>query len=59
MLKAMDRCESQNRVLIHKTPKHRWQGNEKYPRSSRYRGVSKNGLKWQVSKKVLLIITCR
>ena len=55
MLKAIDRCENENRILIHKTPKNRWQGNEKFPRSSRFRGVSKNGLKWQVRNMAILI----
>ena len=54
MLKAIDRCENESKILIHKTPKNRWQGNEKFPRSSRFRGVSKNGLKWQVRKMDLL-----
>ena len=36
-------------VLIHSTPKKRWGNMSKYPRSSKYRGVSKNGRKWQVS----------
>ena len=54
MLKAIDRCQSESKILIHKTPKNRWQGNEKFPRSSRFRGVSKNGLKWQVRKWFIL-----
>ena len=37
-------------VMIKATLKKKWQGLEKFPRSSKYRGVSKNGTKWQVTK---------
>ena len=36
------------KVLIKSNPKTSYKGVEKCPRSSKYRGVSKNGTKWQV-----------
>ena len=41
------------KVLIRSTPKPKWKGTEKFPRSSKFRGVSKNGAKWQVMQSLL------
>ena len=47
--------KSANKIIIRRTPKKCFQGIEKCPRSSKYRGVSKNGTKWQVSGFKLLL----
>lgn len=49
LVEALSSEKDVNKVLIHKTPKRCFQGTDKFPRSSKYRGVSKNGQKWQVS----------
>ena len=50
LFQALHKEPDPSKVLIEATQKKKWRGNEKFPRSSRYRGVSKNGTKWQVIK---------
>ena len=50
LLYAVGEEKDDAKVLIRSTPKMRWKGSENFPRSSQYRGVSKNGSKWQVRR---------
>ena len=49
LLAVLNREKDSDAIVIRSTPKVNWQGNERFPRSSQYRGVSKNGNFWQVS----------
>ena len=49
LLAVLNREKDSDAIVIRNTPKVNWQGNERFPRSSKYRGVSKNGNFWQVS----------
>ena len=48
MFKVIHEEQDANKVIIQSIPKKKGQVIEKFPRSSKYRGVSKNGTKWQV-----------
>ena len=50
LFKVLSREKDSDRVVIRKQIKTIYQGIDKCPRSSRFRGVSKNGAKWQVSR---------
>ena len=49
LLNTLRATTDENKVLIRKTMKKCFKGKQICPRSSRYRGVSKNGALWQVS----------
>ena len=49
MIKVLNDEPRVSKTLIWKTVKKNWQGSVRFPRSSMFRGVSKNGSKWQVS----------
>ena len=42
-----------DKIIIHKKDKTKRQSAKAFPRGSKYRGVSKNGSKWQVSAKFI------
>ena len=54
LLQTLHEEPNSAKVMIKAFLKKKWKGNEKFPRSSKYRGVSKNGTKWQVIKSYLI-----
>jgi hypothetical protein len=48
LLNTLRTTTDKNKVLIRKTMKKCFKGKQICPRSSKYRGVSKNGTLWQV-----------
>ena len=49
LFNVLRREKDSRAVVIRVTPKRHWAGTNLHPRSSQYRGVSKNGRFWQVS----------
>ena len=49
LLNVLKREKDSKATVIRVTPKRHWLGDNSHPRSSPYRGVSKNGRYWQVS----------
>ena len=49
LLTVLKRETDAKAVMVRATPKRNWQGSDRFPRSSQYRGVSRNGRYWQVS----------
>ena len=49
LLQALNKETNASKVIIWRTTKKQYRGKDLFPRSSMYRGVSKNGSKWQGS----------
>ena len=54
MLRALHEELDPNKVMIRSMPKKMSQSIEKSLRGSKYRGVSKNGTKWQVMNSYII-----